>query len=127
MAKKASFAQLQKKWYKKLKDEGFDDIEHSSGELRGRRSGVDSDYSIRDPIKRAAIEEYYYLAYHFLNDNNFETEIDRIIWTYHTEGISIRNISKLLKEAKVAKMAKTQVGQTIKRLEAQMRRKYVAG
>jgi hypothetical protein len=123
MAKKSNFSQVQKKWYKKLKDEGFKDIEYHDQSLKKE---TQSKNSIRDPIKRAAVEEYYYLAYHFLNDGNFETELDRIIWVYHTEGISVRNISKLLAETKVAKMAKTQVGQAIKRLEARMRKKYVA-
>lgn len=48
-----------------------------------------------------AKQEYYIMAEHFLNEYKFKSNFERIIWEYHTNGMSARNILKTLKKAKV--------------------------
>lgn len=109
-------------WYKKLKDKGFDDIEYPNGSIRSclPQGGH------KDPELQGIIQEYYYMATHFLNDHKFLNELDQVIWTYHTEGISPRNIEKLLKKVKVGKLKRTAIYDTIERLEIIMKQKYLS-
>jgi hypothetical protein len=39
---------------------------------------------------------YYRLAEHFLNDYKFPNQLQRIIWEYHSQGISLRDIVTIL-------------------------------
>jgi hypothetical protein len=99
------FKDLKSKWYKRLKDAGFDDIERQ--DLEGENGSILKTAAMEN-IKRSYTvdqfkikEEYYRLAGQFLNSNKFRSEIDRQIWAMHCEGISIRNIIKALKEKKL--------------------------
>ncbi len=120
MPAKVNFAKLQKLWYKKLKDEGFADIEHASGALDRPLTK-----HRREPIEIEVIQYYYYMASTFLVEYKFENEIDKIVWTYHCEGLSVRNISGLLAKIGVVKK-KDSVWYIVKRLEKLMKDKYLA-
>ncbi len=93
-----SFLKLQEKWYKKLAKEGFADAEKDENHLKEwsakflRQKSID-----RFHFK----EQYYYMATHFLNDHKFENELEKTIWEYHSEGISLTNIMSLLKKVKL--------------------------
>jgi hypothetical protein len=102
--------QLQKEWYRKLKESGFNDIEenfqyHSSyfwqafTTLRHRTE---------DRVS------YHDKAFKFLNLYDFDTEQDREIWFLHCEGISQRKIAQMLDVSKGCTY------RTIKRLTAIM-------
>ena len=87
---------LQKLWYKKLKDEGFCDIEAMDKEgsmdspmMTQTMSGIAYRY---DP----SVEEYYRLARHFLYQGAFESDMAKHCWELHSEGTSYREIVRSL-------------------------------
>lgn len=107
MSNQQSLKELQKVWYQKLKDEGFKDIEQEgkNGFLKewSRKfripygSQVAKGYTTEDKIRDNEVKETYYrLAGHFLYDYKFKTETLRNIWELHSEGVSYRNIAKIL-------------------------------
>lgn len=116
---KETFKQLQAKWYKKLKDSGFDDVEKNEIYLKKYSYVADC-----TPDVWNAKVYYYQIAEHFLNTHTFKSPIERIIWEYHTNGISVRNISKLLKDAKVRVYKKTAVCEITQKLRKQMFEEY---
>jgi hypothetical protein len=87
------FLALQKKWYKKLADEGYKDIEQADGLLKswnfGRKDHIDLGV-------RAIRAEYYRLAGQFCYVHKFKSSLEKAIWQMHSEGISIRRISRAL-------------------------------
>lgn len=121
--KKTEYERVRDVWYKRLKDEGFVDIEHSDGSIN---SGVPRGISGQDPELRELTEEYYNMATQFLNDHEFESELDKVIWEYHTNGLSPRNIAKVLNDAKVIKIGFVKIWRIIKNLEAIMKRQYLS-
>lgn len=123
MSKKSEFQRVQDYWYAKLKDEGFDDIEYQGGSIK---SAAPRSIGSMDPILREATQEYYYMAHHFLNSYKFESEMERVLWDYHTNGISVRNIARLLKEAGQPKMKKSTVWNILRELETKMKALYLA-
>jgi len=99
--KTKEFNKLQEKWYKKLKDKGFDDIETSDGRLKKWASshikrqilenGLDVTLSLIN-----AKTEYFRAAESFLYDHKFSSSYEKRIWKMHTEGKTIRGIAKVL-------------------------------
>ena len=124
MNPKDNFKELQKQWYKKLKDEGFQDIEASNAEMfpRPGRSHVSDD----SPDKILAIMEYYSMARSFLIDHEFKSEKHKTIWEYHSEGMSVREISLVMKPLELPGTDKSTIHQTIKSLEKLMKARYLA-
>lgn len=118
------FKQLDAEWKKKLKDSGFEDLEDDQENIdRGS-------WDFRRPKAIRAHQtktEYYYMATQFLNDYNFDTELEKIIWTYHTEGIGVRNISKILNAAKISTLKKQAIHNIIMHLNRNMRELYSNG
>jgi hypothetical protein len=114
---KPNFNKLKATWDKKLKAFGFVDIEDTT--FNNPQS-----YTFKDPLMFKVTQEYFYLAGHFLNDYEFESEIDRIIWEYHSNGLSVREISATLKKVKI-KLSKSAVGNKIKKLADIMKDKYL--
>lgn len=115
--KTKEFKALNDKWQKKLKKSGFEDIEDEKGNIdRGswdfRTKKVLYSYQTK--------VEYYYKATQFLNDYNFETPLDRAVWTYHVEGIGRREIAKLLQKLKMSTLEHASIGFIIVRLNKEM-------
>lgn len=123
MKKRTELQLLTDTWYKRLAAEGFKDIENRGGSLN---SASPRSFRSKDPIQRQAIEDYYSICYQFLIEYKFTTEIEKVMWEYHTNGISIRNISKILTGAKVKKISKTSVGEIIRNLEITMKNMYLS-
>lgn len=90
--------QLRATWYKKLEAEGFTDIEQDEDNLKVWSSDFANQKFLKNWETKAA---YYSAAQEFLNNFQFETELDKVIWTYHSEGISIRSIAKLLNQMNI--------------------------
>lgn len=86
------FLRTQKKWYAKLKDEGFQDIEATKSTRGVTRSGDDS----RTVLPQASVSEYYRLARAFLHDYTFKDNKHWHMWLLHSEGLSIRMIAEKL-------------------------------
>lgn len=124
MTKKTDFDRLKDFWYKRLEDDGFVDIEHNDGSINS--SSPARSTRNQTPDLRQVIQDYYSMSYHFLNEYKFSNELEKIMWEYHTEGLSVRAISKILKDTKVAKTSKTKVGEIIKKLEDIMKRLYLS-
>lgn len=120
---KNSFNKLKAEWDVKLIESGFKDIEYKDGSIKSCKP---RSTRALDPSLRQATQEYYYMCYHFLNEHVFTSELEKVIWEYHTEGISVRNICKLLKTANVATMTRWSVWDTIRRLESIMKLKYLS-
>lgn len=112
-----NLTKLKKTWYARLKKEGFKDIEKNEYILKHYDSYYNRQQNYNYGI-RTQRDLYYSMATHFLNDHKFETELERVIWTYHSEGISQRSITKLLTEVKlVSWKSRFKVYQTIKKLK----------
>lgn len=98
------FKSLQAKWYKKLADEGFKDIEKEAQSLSGRFKSKQVEQ----------IQDYYDKASSFLNDYDFRNLKHKRIWDLHTQGLSTRKI------AAIAKFSKSDVHRIIKKYESIM-------
>ena len=127
--KKVDLRKLQKEWYAKLAKEGFRDIERNPDRLHTYHSDL---FAFQKRLQHSyggqqCKADYYALATSFLNEYKFERELDKIIWEYHAEGISARDISRLLAKAKVANIQKTRVWELISNLEHRMKLMYLTG
>lgn len=120
--KKSDYEKLRDKWYKKLKKAGFEDIEQDEYNLKK--------WSSLPALKTPATVwyakvEYYNLADRFLHEHKFESELEKIIWEYHANAVSTRNIAKLLKKVRVTDMCYVTVWRIINKLKQIMLRMYV--
>jgi hypothetical protein len=116
--KKVDLNKLKKIWYKKLKKSGFEDIERDEYSLKYTTSNAL--FSKHGRIRTGThvmIQEYYYMAEHFLNSYTFASERDRVIWNYHTNGLSNDNIAKTLKKARIKKCGRWTVWRIINELK----------
>lgn len=110
--KTKEFLELNKKWQKKLKKSGFEDIEQDENSLKSWSMIFLLNY---EPITWKAKEDYYRLAAQMLQDYKFSSKTEKFIWEEHAKGTSIRSIVKLLKR-KGIKTYKCKVHATIKNL-----------
>lgn len=123
--KSKEFNDLQAKWYKKLKDSGFEDAEQDPETLkqwtRSKFAPQQNNGAALDVVmaKNRSKQEYYRLAGHFLYDFNFTSELHRLIWELHSDGLSHRDISDKLKENGIKK-ARTQVLDIIHELKKEL-------
>ena len=97
---KPSFKEAEAQWYKKLKDEGFQDIEDTSRDDRPLKVWDRSYFLKLDDLSFAAKQSYYRQASNFLEQHDFKNEVQRRIWELHTEGISRRDIASKIKGLK---------------------------
>jgi hypothetical protein len=122
----SDYESLRDIWYKKLKDAGFEDIERDETQLK-----VYSSFKFGK--KRGQLqhgggefkEAYYYMATHFLNDYKFDNEVEKIVWSLHTEAVSVANITKYLHAHKIAKTNRQYVWEMVKKLEDLMKKLYL--
>lgn len=121
-----TFKELKQLWYAKLKAKGFNDAERDEYRLRvssvvfKRKTGRSE--SSLTAVAQAAKREYYIMAEHFLNSHLFESRLEENIWAYHTEGLSYRNITKILNKVRKKKLQRTKVWTMINKLETLMKR-----
>lgn len=121
-SKKDSFKELQKKWYKKLAKEGFDDAELDEDNLKLWSTRFFARHSIEQIQAKQA---YYQMAENFLHEYKFDTKRDHIIWEYHTGGISVRDIVKVLRKVNI-KIGRQTVWNAVKSLRKKMYTMYMA-
>lgn len=105
------FKKVQDKWYEKLKDEGFQDIENTQHEERPLkkwhfnffRNGRKSDRAMEtNPAQRTLIEyrstaDFYQQASALLFTYRFENKTHKKIWELFCEGMTERHIAKKIK------------------------------
>lgn len=112
------FKALRDKWYRKLAKSGFKEIEDVNspnemlkrwdstwfmGRTSARPGGKDytETKSINSPYAKASdsgakfrqIQEYYYLAEHFLGEYQFAKVVHKRYWDMHSKGLSNREIA----------------------------------
>ena len=108
--KPANFQELQDFCYKKLEEDGFQDIETSEDHLEYWHSRLFQDQNT--PGTFQAKEAYYQLAGQFLHDHTFDSPIEHTVWALHTEGLSNRKIAKKL----AATIGRRKVDDLVKKL-----------
>lgn len=121
---KQEFQELQDKWYGKLEKSGFQDIESDENHLKFYSSQFAAQF--RDGAWQAKAA-YYQMASNFLEEYKFDTKRDRIIWEYHSNALSYRDIAKILNKLKTTRTAsRTSVYNVLKRLRIKMFDMYMA-
>lgn len=112
------FKKLQKEWYAKAKESGFDDIEQEDGNLKVWSHQF---FKVRhNQTLFEAKQEYYRLAGQFLHSHKFADDVEKKIWEYHaTDATSIRDIVKELANIGV-KTNKNKVNAILRNLSEQM-------
>jgi len=128
--KKTDFSKLQAKWYKKLEKDGFQDIEKNEYQLK-QSSSIFMDMrkgnrneSSATVVSREAKRDYYMMATDFLNSHPFTSKLQRIIWEYHANGLSTREISATLNKVRKNKILRMTVWRILKQLSVAMKQKY---
>lgn len=112
---------LKKKWEDKLKKSGFIDIEQPDGNLKTWDSlNFQKNYN---SITSEAKQEYYRMAGHFLYENEWDTKEERLVWSLHSQGVSIRHIVIELKK-RGYRTYKRLVQDQLKELVVKMKEKY---
>ena len=124
MSKRTEYEKQKAFWYKKLKEAGFEDIESDENNLKSWSSKLARK---NPPEIWQAKATYYSMARSFLNSHTFQNNLDKIIWEYHTEAISVRDIVETLNKTKVIKIGRDTVWLTIRRLENAMKKLYMDG
>lgn len=123
MAKKADLKKLQREWYKKLEDDGFKDIEQDEYGLKHWSSHWNTRHSIEEIQSKIS---YYEMADKFLSTHKFDSEVERAIWEYHSNGIGSRDIVITLAKVGI-RQNRTYICRIIKRLETLMKNQYLPG
>lgn len=88
-----SLKDLKAKWYKKLRDKGFKDIEDD----KGRLVTWSTSQALKAKTAKYQKADYYRLANQFIYDKKFDTVKQRAMWTFHAYGLSFDAIAKIQK------------------------------
>lgn len=120
---KNSYEKLRDEWYKKAADTGFKDIEDVNNDTLKTWSTklFQNHHGESWEAKRA----YYQMAENFLEDYKFDTELEKVVWTYHASGISYRDIAKILAKAGNKIKSKSPIYYIIKKLKNSMYAMYL--
>lgn len=123
--KPQAYKQLRKVWYDKLKAEGFVDIENTNTDYQD--INVQSSQWARKRYVEdvPARQAYYYMANTFLNEHEFVSSLEKVIWDYHSNALSYRKIADTLEKAGVKHHRRWKINQIVKRLKAIMLDKYL--
>ncbi len=92
---------LEKIWYAKLKEGGFEDCE--SADVAGRPLKVHHNHYFKrrySDVAFLAKQEYYQVCSNFLNTHTFKSAKERKIWELHCSGLSRREIGAKMKCSK---------------------------
>jgi hypothetical protein len=100
MIKDRKFITLQKKWYAKLREEGFNDIEYFYEDMEPRdilkktltskiKDAADADNMVYTELFYSHSRQYYW-------DTTFEDPLDKQIWFLFSEGTPYLKIAKQL-------------------------------
>jgi hypothetical protein len=94
--KTKEFHSIQVEWTEKLKAAGFKDIEyiHPDGNPGFMSSALGCESWPVDESRARVRFLYYNMAAKFLWDFNFEKPRHKLVWRYHSLGMSLRQIEK---------------------------------
>ena len=118
----SEYDKLRKQWYARLAKLGFKDIEQNDKEERlkswdSRRFYSSANYTKKNvtakpsfktkedeieytSVRHKAKADYYYYAYQFLCNHRFGSEIRRLIWEQHVNGVGNTAIVAMLTKDK---------------------------
>lgn len=89
------FKKIQKEWYSKLKESGFDDIEvEEKGKIRLKKWDSVYFFCRHTSDEFFMKKKYYEMVTDFLNSYPFDREQDRTVWKFHSEGLTVRAIAE---------------------------------
>lgn len=110
------FKSLKAKWYLKLKQSGFEDIEDTESPKEYLKQWDDHYFRRRHDAKSFKEQaRYFQQRTYFATSYTFKTRTEERAWFLHSEGLSYREIGKELK------VTKDIVYKIIKRLTKVMR------
>lgn len=95
--KTKKFKKLQEKWYKKAAKAGHEEIESLDEAERLKKWHCAYIQARFTPQTFEERRRYFELASNWLNEGTFETGRHKTAWAYHCEGLSYREIAKLMK------------------------------
>lgn len=91
---------LQKKWYRKLKQSGFNDIEDTNSPREYLKTWESTHFAkifqLRGAEQYHGQALYYERAGKFLHEYRFKTRTQKQIWKLHSEGIGMNRIATTL-------------------------------
>lgn len=93
-----SFKALQRAWYQRLKDEGFEDAEELIGTKLVLRQSAAHPYRGQDHMGIQIKEAYYHFLSQQIETAEFENDVDKLILIRHAEGRKICHIVAELEE-----------------------------
>lgn len=119
-----AFKNLQAKWYRKLEESGFEDIEDEDEQIKVSATQFANPRNYSGNTKTWAKEhfekkKYYERASRLLKEDSFLDETERRIWELHSRGVPIRKIVLILRAEGIDK-GKNQVNQIINELQGLM-------
>lgn len=94
--KTKEFKALQDAWYKRLEGLGFQDAEKTVGGEVVLKQNSSNAYRGADPDLIELKEKYFNLLTEKVQDAEFRSEVDRLIMTWHAEGMLIKYICEEL-------------------------------
>lgn len=92
---------LKTKWYRKLKNAGFNDIEDTNSPnefLKTWHSTWFKTHSTPESFKEK--HRYYQMTTYFATSHTFSNKLEERIWCLHSEGLSYREIAKKVRSNK---------------------------
>jgi hypothetical protein len=122
-ANKTEYEKLRDVWYAKLAKSGFVDAEQDEEYLK---QGSSARAYLQRPTWRHQVE-YYQMATDMLNTYKFASKVEQVIWEYHANGISTRDIATTLNKVRKKKILRMTVWRIVRRLEIEMKKLYVVG
>ncbi len=110
-------------WKEKLKKSGFHDLEiDNKGTLEN--NSTSGGFLDKRRVTWQSQAEYYQYTTYFLNDYPFNNRIEQIIWEYHSNGMSTRDIANTLNKVRKKKILRMTVWRIVKRLSEKMKEMY---
>lgn len=92
------FREIEKKWYEKLEEKGFTDIEEAINGKRTLRQRASNCYRQEHEVRRIAKTAYYDLLCEAIHlEENFRDEVEKLIMQRRASGVTVNAISEELK------------------------------
>lgn len=96
--KTSQFKALQKDWYQRLKESGFEDIEDTDSPLELLKTWHSMYFQKRHtPESFELNQEYFNIATGYFNETEIEP-YELKIWTHYTNGLTVRAIAEKMNQ-----------------------------
>lgn len=114
--KSQPFKALQRAWYAKLREHGFDDAEEMVADEMRLKQSATFPYRHVDELGITTKETYYSLLSQYVQESVFQNDIDHLIMSMFAEGSKIKRIVEALEKRGEARCRGT-VRYTIRKYE----------